>query len=65
MQRTLRPRRLESLDDRELAEYWRVLALYLVPQLDPISHRLPPAHQAHYDAVRAEFERRGVQLALF
>ncbi len=53
------------MEDRELADYWRELAIYLMPQVDPISGKLPPAHQEHYDAVRAEFARRGVQLALF
>jgi hypothetical protein len=53
------------MTDPELAAYWADLAIYLVPQVDPISGKLPPAHQEHYDAVRAEFARRGVQLALF
>jgi len=58
-------RRLATLDDRQLADYWRELALQLVPQLDPISHRLPEVYQLLYDDVRQEYERRGVQLALF
>jgi hypothetical protein len=58
-------RRIQTLDDRELADYWAELALRLVPQLDPVSHRLPKVYQALYDQVRDEYARRGVQLALF
>lgn len=58
-------RRIQWMTDTELAEYWRELALQLVPQLDPISHRLPEVYQALYDECRGEFSRRGVQLALF
>jgi hypothetical protein len=58
-------RRIQSLDDRELAEYWRTVALTCCPLVDPVSGRLPPMWQAIYAECVEEYARRGVQLALF
>jgi len=56
---------LLRLRSEELDAYWVRLALFLNGKVDRKTGRLPPRYQSAYDDVRAEFDRRGVQLMLF
>lgn len=58
-------RRLQAVGDKELRQLWQDVAPFLAAQVDPISGRLPPAYQRHFERLRDEFARRGVQLSLW
>jgi len=58
-------RRLQNVTDSELRVHWLALAEILINKADAETGDLPPVWAAAYERVRAEFERRGVQLTLW
>lgn len=70
MERTMpiaafRRNNLGALPYDELKDHWRELAVLLAAKVDPATGELPPAYARRYEAVRAEFARRGEQLSLW
>lgn len=59
------PNTLKRRSSEELNEYWWELAVFLGGKCDPETRQLPPLYASAYEAVRAEFALRGVQLSLF
>lgn len=60
-----RKRQLAWMDDPTLARAWRDFALEAVLRQDELTGGLPPAYAEEYELLKAEFARRGMQLALF
>jgi len=58
-------RRLSFMPLDDLEKHWESVAWLLSAKRDPVSGKLPDYYQRLYVQCVAEFERRGVQLALF